>query len=41
MELWKALLYRELDFEGDILKHPEYLQEAYEAGRDLAMAFRP
>lgn len=41
MELSKTLLYRELDFEGDILKHPEYLQEAYEAGRDLAMAFRP
>jgi multimeric flavodoxin WrbA len=35
-ELWKALLYRELDFEGDVLKHPEYLQEVYEAGRELA-----
>jgi len=37
-ELWKALLYRELDFEGDILKHPEYLQEAYEAGKEFALA---
>jgi multimeric flavodoxin WrbA len=35
-ELWKALLYRELDFEGDVLKHPEYLQAVYEAGRELA-----
>jgi multimeric flavodoxin WrbA len=35
-ELWKALLYRELDFEGDVLKHPEYLQEVYETGRELA-----
>ncbi len=36
VELWKALLYRDLDFEGDVLKHPEYLQEVYEAGRGLA-----
>ena len=35
MELWKALLYRKLDFAEDILKHPEYLQEAYEAGKAL------
>lgn len=35
-ELWRSLLYRGLDFEGDILKHPEYLEEAFEAGRDLA-----
>jgi multimeric flavodoxin WrbA len=34
-ELWKALLYRGLDFEGDVLKRPDYLQEAYEAGGDL------
>ncbi len=32
IRLWKTLLYRGLDFEGDIFKHPEYLQEAYEAG---------
>ena len=39
-ELWKALLYRELDFEGDVLKHPEYLQEAYKAGKEFAFALR-
>ena len=33
MELWKTLLYRRLDFAEDILKHPEYLQEAYETGK--------
>ena len=38
MELWRALLYRGLDFEKDVLKHPEYLQEAYTAGRELAEA---
>jgi multimeric flavodoxin WrbA len=40
MELWKALLYRKLDFEGDVLKHPEYLQEAYEAGKAFAAAVK-
>ena len=35
-ELWRSLLYRKLDFEGDILKHPEYLEEALEAGKELA-----
>ena len=34
-ELWKALLYRSLDFEGDVIKHPDYLQEAYRAGGEL------
>ena len=37
-ELWRSLLYRGLDLEGDILKQPEYLQEAFEAGKDLARA---
>jgi multimeric flavodoxin WrbA len=36
VELWKALLYRGLDFERDALTHPEYLQEAHEAGREFA-----
>jgi multimeric flavodoxin WrbA len=36
MELWKALLYRQLDFQDDVLKHPEYLEEAYEAGKRFA-----
>jgi multimeric flavodoxin WrbA len=35
MELWRSLLYRGLDFEGDVLKHPEYLEQAYQAGKDL------
>lgn len=38
MKLWKALLYRGLDFEGDVLKFPEYLAEAYEAGREYVEA---
>jgi len=37
-ELWKALLYRGIDFEGDVTKHPEYLQEAYEAGKEFSLA---
>jgi multimeric flavodoxin WrbA len=40
MELWKTLLYRGLDFEGDVSKHPEHLQEAYEVGKELALALR-
>jgi multimeric flavodoxin WrbA len=38
MELWRSLLYRSLDFEDDVLKHPEYLEEAYQAGREFAKA---
>ncbi len=38
MELWKALLYRGLDFEGDVLKHPQYLKDAYRAGKEFAEA---
>jgi multimeric flavodoxin WrbA len=37
-ELWRSLLYRGLDFEGDILKHPEFLEEAYDAGKALAQS---
>jgi len=40
MELWKALLYRGLDFEGDVLKFPEYIDEAYEAGMEFAKAIK-
>ena len=36
MELWKALLYRQLDFQDDVLKHPEYLEETYTAGKRFA-----
>jgi multimeric flavodoxin WrbA len=35
MELWRTLLYRGLDYEGDVLEHPQYLEEAYAAGREL------
>jgi multimeric flavodoxin WrbA len=38
MELWKALLYRQLDFQDDVLKHPEYLEEAYISGKAFASA---
>jgi multimeric flavodoxin WrbA len=38
MELWNSMLYRELDFEADVLKHPEYLEEAYATGKQLSQA---
>ena len=38
MELWKSLLFRGLDAEGEVSGHPDYLQEAYEAGRELTLA---
>ncbi len=38
MVLWKSLLYRGLDFEGDVLQFPERLAEAYDAGRALVKA---
>jgi multimeric flavodoxin WrbA len=38
MDLWRSLLYRGLDFEGDVLKFPAYLAEAYQVGRDFAKA---
>jgi multimeric flavodoxin WrbA len=34
-DLWKSLLYRGLDFQGDVDKHPEYIKEAYLAGKEL------
>jgi len=37
-QLWRACLYRGLDFEGDVLKHPDYLDEAYQAGKEFAAA---
>lgn len=33
--LWRSLLYRGLEFSDDVLKHPEYLNEAYQSGKDL------
>ena len=38
MELWNTLLYRGLDFEGDVLKYPEYLEQAYKTGKEFAAA---
>ncbi|MGA8181796.1 MAG: flavodoxin family protein [Desulfobacterales bacterium] len=35
-ELYRSLLFRSLDFEDDVLKHPDYLEDAYEAGGALA-----
>ena len=40
MELWDSLLFRGMDFEGDVLKHPEYLEQAYARGRDFARVVR-
>ena len=39
-ELWKSHLFRELYFEGDVLNHPEYLQEAYGAKKGYGFAVR-
>jgi multimeric flavodoxin WrbA len=39
-ELWKALLYRRLDFAEDVLKHPDYLKEAYKAGKEFVEALK-
>jgi multimeric flavodoxin WrbA len=39
-ELWHSVLFRGLDFEGDILKHPEYLEEAYQAGMALSSTIK-
>lgn len=40
MELWRSLLYRSLDFEGDVLKYPAYLEEAYHAGKELVHSIK-
>jgi multimeric flavodoxin WrbA len=34
-ELWRSLLYRGLDFGKDVEKYPEYLDEAYQSGKEL------
>lgn len=39
-ELWAKLLYRGLDFEGDVEKHPEYLEEAYAIGKHFCKSIR-
>lgn len=40
MDLWKTLLYRGLEHEGEVQTYPDYLNETYCAGRDLAEALR-
>jgi multimeric flavodoxin WrbA len=40
VELWRSLLYRGLDLKGDVLEHPEYLDEAYRAGKELYQALK-
>ncbi|MEA2109274.1 MAG: flavodoxin family protein [Pseudomonadota bacterium] len=36
--LWRSLLYRGLEFPEDVLKYPEYLDEAYQSGVDIVRA---
>lgn len=36
MQLWDTLLYRGLDKAEDILEHPDYMQQAYDKGGELA-----
>jgi len=38
--LWKSLLYRGLDQEGEVKNHPQYLEECYRAGVELAESIR-
>ena len=38
MQLWRSLLYRGMDLEGDVQKHPQYLDEAYRTGAEFAAA---
>lgn len=35
-DLWESLLVRGVDLEGDIYRHPEYLENAYILGKTLA-----
>lgn len=38
--LWRTVLCRGVDKRGEIDNRPEYLQEAYDAGRDLVVTLR-
>ena len=40
IDLWKSLLYRQLDLENDVLNHPQYLDEAYKTGKEFALAIK-
>ena len=43
MQLWKSLVFRGIESEGQILDHPDALSDAYEAGKALvgALSNRP
>lgn len=43
MQLWKSLVFRGIESEGQILDHPDALNDAYEAGKALvgALSNRP
>ncbi|MDZ7699646.1 MAG: flavodoxin family protein [Deltaproteobacteria bacterium] len=40
MELWRSLIYRGVDHEGEVEDHPDYLKEAYQSGKALAESLR-
>jgi multimeric flavodoxin WrbA len=40
MKLWKSLTYRRLDFEGDVLNFPDYLEQAHTAGHQFVRALQ-
>ncbi|MDY6855417.1 MAG: flavodoxin family protein [Thermodesulfobacteriota bacterium] len=40
MEVSKTLLYRGLDFKGDVLKYPQYVEDAFQAGKELVHAIK-
>ena len=40
MKLHNSLLYRGIDLEGEIMDYPQYLEDAYQAGRDLVEAIQ-
>ena len=37
-QLWRSLLFRGLDFEGDVLQYPEYLERAYQTGKEFVIS---
>ena len=38
MELWRSLVFREIESEGQIADHPSFLESAYDSGKDLVRA---
>lgn len=38
--LWKELLFRGLDHKGEVDNHPEYLEEVFNAGREMALSLQ-